>query len=131
MKGLLAYFPPGGTPPENKADDFEPVVPAFPMSSRDGHFLGIRTGGTSTYATVRELVDDPDELLAVLQKTYPGLPAKYLEDTLVAVLVTAGNLPIDRVFRVFVEEGRAALQNFVNETEMVTLWEDRPPSKYM
>jgi len=131
MNGLLAYFPPGGQPPENKADDLEPVIPAFPMSMHDSHFIGIKTGGISAYAVVKKLSDDPDELLATLQKTYPGLPAKYLEDTLVTVLTVASQLPVDRVFRAFVEEGRAALQNFANEAEVITLWEDRPASKYM
>jgi len=131
MNGLLAYFSPRGQPPENKADNLEPVIPAFPMGMHNSHFLGIKTGGTSSLAIVKELVDDPDELLVILQKTYPGLPAKYLEDMLIDVLVAADKLQLDGIFRAFVSEDQAALQNFSDETELITLWDDRPASKYM
>ena len=131
MRYLVAVFP-DEIPPENKCEEGEPVIPAFPIGDSN-HFIGIRSEGVSNFASARSLPPetDPDELLKQLIKTYPGLPRQYLEDVLTHTMVVAASLDPRNIYRVFVSEDKAVLHNVNRETELVPVWEELPASKYI
>jgi len=130
MRYLVAVFP-GEVPPENKCADGEPVIPGFPLGDSN-NFIGVHSSGVSTYASARELPDvDPDEILKELVENYTGLPFEYLEDTLTQTLVAAASLDTTKIYRIFITPASAVLHNVEDDTEFVTIWKDRPASKYM
>ena len=131
MRYLVAVFP-DEQAPENRCADSEPVIPTFPMGGAN-HFIGVFCAGVATYASARNMPAsvDPDEILEGLVKTYPGIPKEYLEDTLTRTMVTAATLNSTQIYRVFIDEDSAVLHNVNDETELITLWHDRPASKYI
>lgn len=106
------------------------VIPAFPIGDAN-HFISIQSSGISAYAAVDENNTDPDMLLKELVKQYPGMPEQYLEDILVDTLVIAADLDSNKIFRVFVDDHSATLQNVDDDSELIPIWKDRVTKNYL
>lgn len=132
---LVARSPSGGDSPagvgtgEKIALDGEPVIPNFPLVV-PGRFLGITSGGYAYEATPADVNDDPEQWLATLAKTYPGLPQAYLSAILVYTLTAAYSLPIGRPYRVFVTPTEATLQD-VKSGDLLPIWKEMKTETYL
>jgi hypothetical protein len=115
---------------EECAEDGEPVIPAFPVGPDSNRFLGLKTFKPCQYAWVREIGDDPDDLVDNLHQEFLGMPKALLEDMVVWIIKAVRPLDQFDNFQVFVGPGWANLRSGV-DGEITELWKDVDMSKYL
>jgi hypothetical protein len=117
---------------QTNMESWLPVIPSFALGDCN-RFIGDEEGDFSNLAEVQSHSDfDVNTFTEVLCKTYAGLPAKMIEDMVVAVAAAVNSLPHGSEWRVFVTPSSATLHSTDPEQEdLVPLWQDLDTKQYM
>ena len=109
-------------------DKLEPVIPSFPVVDENS-FTGLNTWRGYSYAELKIMKEDPDDLLQKLIDQYPALPRTLLENYIMIPMMKlsskAAPYSVGDVFQIFTTEDIASLRQ-TTSGEMIRLWDSQP-----
>ena len=122
-----------GNPPSVPAVG-EHLIPMFPFNGEEASstsFISVETARECKLAAVMPMTyDDPEVLVDLLVKQYPGLPPELLKEYVFRIAVQTHFLPVGSVHRVFVNGYTASLQD-VGTSKVQMLWENLSTENYI
>lgn len=108
-----------------------PVIPSFALGDCN-RFIGCNEDEFSNLAKVKDLELDINDFAQKLCSTYAGLPAKMIEDMIVAIATKVDELPLGTEWRVFVTPESATLHEMgQGKDTLVHLWKDLDTKVYL
>lgn len=124
-------------PEQNEASvpaEGEHLIPYFPMGGVNASaqtFISAETGRQCDSAVVMQMtLEDPEEIVELFHKQFPGLPVNLLNEYVGNVAVKTHYMKIGDIYRVFVSGYTATVQNVVTENTVV-LWENLSTEQYL
>jgi len=128
MRYLFSVIPEkiAETDKDKWAEAGKPVIPWFPAPV-ENVFVSIGEAKKAPYALVENRKDlDLDNLLETLKKYYPDLPAKLLENYILATSTAAYRFPVGTKLQIIIDENTAKIFPIGKAEEAYTLWEKQP-----
>jgi len=112
--------------------DSSPLIPSFPIDGIDcDYFIGAAAHGKVRNAVVKDLPLDPDELLELSVKKYPGMPRRLLEDYIIHSCVAASKSNKHVKYQCIVEGFKSMVRSIDESRTQIQLWECVDPKNYL